>query len=112
MKNSQYRLSKLKYQLEGQRRKGKSFVVWRLNEEQLEYVTRSLKYQVIPYYYWVQTRQLQNYRMVKDPLLKELHHQNKRGKKNIVKRLSPSQLDTLEGYHIKYGVAKYKVNLQ
>lgn len=111
MKDKQYKLSRLKYQLADKKRNGVREVVWKLNHSQLEYITGVLHHQVTPYLYRIQTRKLKNYGATQSSLLKELHHTNKRGKKTIVKKLSHQQLQILDEYGIKYWVEKCKINL-
>lgn len=111
MKNRQYRLAKLKYQLEDKKRNGIRYVIWKLNRVQVDYIVEILRYQVTPYLYRIQTRQLKNYRGTQNSLLKELHHANKEGKKTIVKKLSVQQLKVLDEYGLKYWTEKYRIKL-
>lgn len=111
MNNKQHQLSKLKYQLKEKKRRKIKEVIWRLREEQLTYITENLHYVVIPYLYKVRTRTLKNYRSVTSPLLKNLHHQNKRGKQYMITCLSEPEKKLLDEYGIKYWVERYKIIL-
>ncbi len=111
MKDKQYRLSKLKYQLTDKKRKGVPQVIWKLNRAQKEYVTEVLHHEVIPYLYRIQTRRLKCYKATTNPLLKELHHKNKQGKKTIVKKLSAQERKVLDDNDRKYWPEKYQINL-
>ena len=111
MNNKQHHLSKLKYQLREKKRRKIKEVVWKLHEEQLTYITQSLHYTVVPYLYRVRTRTLKNYRAVSSPLLKKLHHQNKRGKQYLVTCLSEADKILLDEHGVRYWVEKYKIIL-
>lgn len=111
MKDKQYRLAQLKYQLADKRNKGVRKVVWKLNRAQWEYVTEVLHYEVTPYLYRIQTKKLICYKATTSSLLKELHHANKRGKRSIVKKLSAQQRRLLDESGIKYWIEKYQINL-
>ena len=111
MKDKQYRLAKLKYQLQERKRNGTRYVMWKLNREQVEYIVESLGYQVTPYLYRIRTRRLKNYKATQSSLLKEIHHANKAGKKTIMKKLSAQQIKVLDQYEIKYWPEKYRIKL-
>lgn len=111
MKDKQYRLARLKYQLAERKANGARRLNWKLNRAQVEYITEVLRYPVSPHLYRIQTRTLKNYRETQSSLLKQLHQANKQGKKTVVKSLNKKEVEILEDYGYKYWVEKYTIKL-
>lgn len=122
MKNSAYYNSKIKHQLKakadrmlknqlkGRRERKINSVVWKLNQEQLEFV-KHLGYYVEEYLYQIKTKQFKNLHAIKSTLLKDIHFKNKKGTKTMVKRLEDDEKKLLDEYGIKYRPYKFKIYL-
>ena len=107
MKNSEYRLSRLKHMLEEKKKSGKLYVTWKLNNEQLEFA-QNIGYNVVPYLYEIHTRPMQ---ILSGKLVKEIHYAAMRGQKSIVRTLNKSEDQFLSKVGVKHRVLKYKIYL-
>ena len=103
------KLSALKHQLEEKRRQGVEWVFKSLNDTQKRYLG-NFKYQMVPWLYWIKTKEVINVSKVTSKLIKEVHAARKRGQKDLYKKLTPKDLKTLDEYGIEYSVCKYKIN--
>lgn len=111
MKDKNYRLVRMKYDLADKKKRGQKAVIWRLSREQREYIIEVLHYEVTPYLFKIRTRKLVNYNSCNSPLLKELHHARKRNKDYVIKKLSREQKRQLDDYGIQYQAEKYLIKL-
>lgn len=110
MKNSAYENSRFKYQLLEKKRNGIKEVIWKLNPNQIEFIEKTLGFEVESYLYEVRTRKFSNvYKL--DSFLKEMHYRNKKGKQFMVTKLNGYQKDALDVLGIKYRPYKYKIRL-
>jgi len=107
MKNDQYRLSKLKYQLEEMKRNNCESVVKKLSPLQKEYV-ENLGYAVIPWIYEIDTQRIINYSYVCG-LLKEIHRASCRGQRKLYKKVNNNQIKILNRAGIQFRVLNYKI---
>ena len=106
---NQEKLSAMKHQLEERRRHGVEWVFKSLNDTQKRYL-ENLGYQVTPWLYWVKTKEMANVSKATSKLIKEIHAARKRGAKDLYKKLTPKNLESLDEYGIEYSVCKYKIN--
>lgn len=110
MKNSDYRLAKIKHKLKELKNRRVKSVQWRLTKQQNEYI-QGLGYKVIPYLYEVKTRTFINFSNIKNNKLKEIHYSCKKGKKAIVLKLNEGDIKILEEYGISFRPIKFKIIL-
>ena len=110
MKKRAYEISKFKYQLLNKKRNGVKEVIWKLNPGQIEFIQRKFGFNVEPYLYEVRTRTFHNVRNL-DGFLKDLHYENKKGKKFMITKLTLYQKDVLKELGIRYRPYKYKIIL-
>lgn len=111
MKNSAYRNSKIKHQLNEKRRHGVKDVVWKLTEEQALFIERDLHYKVEPYLYEVRTRPIEGVQHSNSKFLKDIHFKNKKGIGKIVLSLTEKSKALLDECEIKYKPFKFKIYL-
>ncbi len=111
MRKKDFRLSKLKKQLVQKKENGIKHVVWKINQEQLEYLSGLELFKIEPYLYTVKTRRCKgNYKDLPQ-LLKYLHQKNKKGVKQVTMYLSPEEVQLLNDYGVSHRVGKYKIIL-
>ena len=109
MKNQAYKLSELKFKVRSAQAEGKKQLVWKLNEEQADFL-RNQGYRVDDYLYWIETRIWNDVRH-KPGVLKELHYLRKKGIKKKVRTLTKKERRLLEEYAVRFGVLKYRIIL-
>ncbi len=109
MKNRNYRLEKLKRQIQIYESSGKKTIEWELNPEQKDYI-ESLGYELTPILYRFKTRQFKNIRSETN-LIKEIHFASKRGKWMMKRPLSKEEQNILQNADIRYTPVKYRINL-
>lgn len=88
----------------------KAELYWSLTQEQAEFI-RQQGFPVIPWLYEMKTRKFPRISETTDPLIKNLHYANKRGKKYFTTRLNEKQLNLLEELKISTRIVKYKIVL-
>lgn len=110
MKKKQYRESKLKYQLEKMKAKGKKSVLWKLTKSQKEFIEEL--YPVEPELYLIRTRYFSKEICEKYSILKRLNNEKKYKKKPyIFTKLNKKEKKILDELEIKYFEAKYRIRL-
>ena len=110
MKSKDYELSQLKYKLIKLKERRVKSVIWRLTNQQRDYI-ENLGYEVIPYLYEVKTKTFQNFSNINNCKLKELHYSNKKGKKTVVLMLKHKDMKDFEAYSVKFRPIKFKIYL-
>ena len=110
MKGKQYRLSKLKNQLQERKEYGTKVLYWSLKEDQAEYIRNF--YLVEPYLFTIKTKRIPKQIRMKSSLLKQIHYKNGQGKKYITLKLKPKDVSVLIENGIGYRIAKYTIYLQ
>lgn len=111
MTNKEMRFANIKYQLSKKKDDRKKYVIWKLDDNMLEYIQR-LGYQVEPWIYEIKTRKSASIRNAKSSIVKELHYANSRGKRSIYCKLKVGEKHTLDEIGITYRPYKYKIHLQ
>lgn len=111
MRFKQHQMSALKKQLLEKKRRGVKFLVWKLNKDQIEYITSVLHFRVEPYLYKIRTRSFSNIRLLEYNILKDLHYENKRGKQFDVRLLKDKDKYILTEYGVRYEPIKHKIYL-
>ena len=109
MKNQAYKFSELKFKIRSAQADGKKQLVWKLSEEQAEFL-RNLGYRVEDYLYWIETKTWIDVRH-KPGVLKELHYLRKKGVKKKIRTLSKKDRKLLEDHSVRFGVLKYRIIL-
>ena len=111
MKKSQHDLSKLKHQLFQMRNAGKKNPIWKLGEEEVEYLVR-VGFAVLPKIYRINTRTFENVKNM-NGLLKDVHYSKVKSKKNVIfKKLNSRQVQMLKEYGVKVVPYKYEIQLR
>ena len=87
----------------------KSELYWSLKPEQVEFI-RQQGFPVIPWLYEIRTRKFSRISEA-DPLIKNLHYANKKGKRYFTSRLNKDQLSLLKELDIPVRIVKYKIVL-
>lgn len=105
MKNSAYQMKQLKYKVMSNKDPKK---YWSLTREEIAYF-EGLGCIVKPAIFNIRTRKLIDYKNAKSSLLKQLHHDYKRGKKSINKFLTEKDVAILKENDIKHFPIKYRV---
>ncbi len=111
MKNSAYRYSKIKHQLNEKKQRGVRQVSWKLNFDEVEFIEKYLHYRVEPYLYEVKTRPIQGVKSSGSKILKDIHYKSLRGNKTIILTLTDKGLKLLDECEIKYRPLKFKIYL-
>jgi len=111
MKDSAYRYSKIKHQLKEKKERGEKEVVWKLSNNQVEFIKNELHYRVEPCLYEVRTKLIQSIESCDSKLIKEIHYKHKKGIKNTVISLSDKALNLLDEFSIKYRPFKFRIYL-
>lgn len=109
MKNKDYRLRKQLYELRSMAKNGTKSVVWKLSKEQMSFLAKY--YEIEPYLYTIKTKKFVRIYDIHDSLLKDIHYNNKRGKKEMVRRFSNEQKELLDRYDVMYKPYKYRIVL-
>lgn len=110
MTNKEKRLSALKYKLRQKKENCEKEVIWKLSNEQKEYVEQ-LGYTVIPWIYEITTKSIIGIRGVTEPMIRDVHYAGKRGQKKLYRKLKKKELKTLEEYGVRCYPFKYKIIL-
>lgn len=108
MKNNDHKLSLMKHRLREKYKQGIEEVKWKLDEEQLEYLTRA-GYQSEPYLFRITTRTIVGVSKSGSKLLKEIDHAKKNSKRELYKSLNAHQEELLKKYHVHYIPYKYRL---
>ena len=112
MNNKEYRLCQMKWQLKNLKRKGVIKVEWKLNPEQLDFVTNVLNYRTEPYLYEIKTRTISRYTLSSaSSILKDVHYNCKSGHSKIVRKINKKDRELLSQYGVKYTPFKYTIYL-
>lgn len=98
----------MKQQLRDKQRHGIEEVVWKLDEEQREYLTR-LGYASKPYLFRITTRKIADVSKSGSMLLKEIDSASKKSKRELYRPLTPFQEDLLQKHNVKYVPFKFKL---
>jgi len=109
MTNKQYRLSKLKYELGKKKSDGVKTVIWKLNQEQIQFI-RDLGYQVTPELYEVRTRRIA-VNGNSTGIVKRINRSAARGERKIVCPLRKRELKMLEELNVSCIPLRYKIIL-
>ena len=111
MKNKQFKYASLKKQLLARKMNGVRFVVWKLSNEQCEFIETCLGYSVEPFLYCVKTRCISHDIRNGNALLREVHYASKNKKYKIIKKLKFQDKKVLDEWDIPYTPFKYKIYL-
>lgn len=113
MKNDEYRLCKLKYELRRLKKENRKFTIRKLNEEERAYV-ESLGYKVLPHTYEVRTKRIRSQMALENEKVRKVSEAYEKGIKTISLRISKEARKIFDKYSIKYRQVKYKIilNLQ
>lgn len=111
MTNKENRLEKLKYELRQKKANGVERVIWKLDEEQSEYVER-LGYEKRPYMYEVTTKVIPDMGRGTHPLIRDISIAKKQGRNKLYLKLKTRELQELDERDIKYCPLKYEIILQ
>ena len=113
MKNDNYRLCKLKYELKRLKEENKKFTIRNLTEEERAYI-ECLGYKVIPHIYEVRTKRIRSQMALSNEKAKKVNEAYEKGIKTISLRISKTTQKIFDKYSIKYRPIKYKIilNLQ
>ena len=109
MTNKQHELSKTKKTLDCMKHNGKKMVVWSLKPDQVIFLSRF--YCVSPFLYTMKTKTFSNIRSIHSKLLKDLHYENKRGRKFITRPLTNEDMDLLKRNGVHFRPVKYRIVL-
>ena len=110
MTNKEYRLASMKHTLLAKRKAGQKEVIWKLNDEQLNYIS-SIAKDIFPYLYEINTRTFCSTDKIASSLIKEIHFARKNGKKKLYKKLKRNELKELKQYGVEYRCLKYRIIL-
>ena len=110
MKNKQFRLHSQLYQLRQMKNKGKQEVIWKLSQEQKEFLERF--FEIEPFSYVIRTKQFERIRNIDSTLLKDIHYACKQGKRMMTRQLSKDQKTLLQDYNVSFTVCKYRIVLR
>ena len=108
MKDRDYQLHAMYHKLMQKKHSGNTCVIWRLNKDQVEYLSQ--KFDVSPALYSIKTQPFRNLNQLSS-LCKDIHFAFKRGKSEIVKPLNFSELTQLKRLGVSVKVAKYQISL-
>ena len=111
MKNDDYRLCKLKHELERLKAENKQFTIRRLTEEERDYVEH-LGYTVLPHVYEVRTKRIRSQMALDNEKVKEVNEAYEKGIKIISLKISKETRKIFDKYSIKYKPIKYKIILK
>lgn len=111
MTNSENLLANLKHQLRQKRENQEKEVVWKLNDEQKEYVEQ-LGYGVIPWIYEINTKPIPGVKYARAKIIRDVHYANQRKRKKLYRTLKPKEVKALQEHEVRYHVLKYKIILQ
>lgn len=113
MKNDEYRLCKLKYELKRLKKENRKFTIRKLNEEERAYV-ESLGYKVLPHVYEVRTKRIRSQMASGNEKVRKVNEAYEKGIKIISLKISKETRKIFDKYSIKYRPVKYKIilNLQ
>ena len=109
MTNKQHQFSKLKYELSKKKSEGVKTVIWKLNEEQIQFI-RGLGYQVTPELYEVCTKRIA-VTGNSTGIVKRINRSAARGEKKIVCSLRKKELKMLEELNVSCIPLRYKIIL-
>ena len=110
MTDKQHKLAELKFKLRNARDSGRKVLIWKMSEEQREYV-ENLGYKVVPYLYEIQTRAISGISHNKLAIISKIHYAYTKGRRNLYKILSKSDIEILKRYGIPYRRFKDKIVL-
>lgn len=118
MKSKSMQISKLKYRLMEEKKKGSASIVLKLSPEFREYVERH--YKMIPWEYEIFTiprgktftKSGWQMRESKNHIINELYWASRRGESRIYRRLTPSDIKCLAENAIHFHAYTYKVFLR
>lgn len=99
----------MKKRLFDMKRSGVKSVHWKLSYEQKEVLSKF--FPIIPYLTEISTRPFNNIRIIRSPLLKDVHYAFKKGKMKIVKKIGREEEELLKANHIPHRVIKYEIKL-
>lgn len=111
MKNDEYRLCKLKYELRRLKKENRKFTIRKLNEEERDYV-ESLGYKVLPHTYEVCTKRIRSQMALENEKVRKVSEAYEKGIKTISLRISKEARKIFDKYSIKYSPIKYKIILK
>lgn len=111
MKNDEYRLCKLKYELKILKEKNSKFTIRKLTEEERAYV-ESLGYKVLPHIYEVRTKRIRSQMALENEKVRKVSEAYEKGIKTISLRISKEARKIFDKYSIKYSPIKYKIILK
>lgn len=110
MKDADYRFSKLKHQLKSKKAEKFEYVIWKLNEQQVEYI-QTLGYRVEPYLYVVITKRLPGSKKQYKGIIRGVISSNEKGIWKIYRKLKHQERKELEKCNIHFYPFKYKIFL-
>lgn len=111
MKNDEYRLCKLKYELKILKEKNSKFTIRKLTEEERAYV-ESLGYKVLPHIYEVRTKRIRSQMALENEKVRKVNEAYEKGIKIISLKISKETRKIFDKYSIEYSPIKYKIILK
>lgn len=110
MKNDNYRLCKLKHELNDLKERKVKFTMRKLTQEEVEYV-KQLGYKVLPFVFEVRTKKIRSQMALDNEKVRQVNAAYEKGQKIISLKLSKEHRKIFDKYSIKYLPIKYKVIL-
>ncbi len=112
MDNDNKKLQELGYKINGLKKRGKKKVEWNLTNTERKYVEELLgKENVIPIIYEIHTKSFKDLHNIKSSLIREIHYDNKAGKKTKGRSLKKQEKEELDKYEVKYNPIKFIIYL-
>ena len=112
MTNKQKQFARIKCQLIQRRENGNKEVIWKLSQEQREFVENNLGYRIIPWIYEISTTTIASVNFGGDSMMYQIYTARRRGQKKIYRKLKRREKKSLDDYGIRYRPFKYKIVLQ
>ena len=110
MRNKQYEISRTKKVLLEKKRRGEKYVIWKISQSQKEEIER-LGCRMEPWLFEIKTRRFNDVRALPAAILKEVHFENKKGKRTFVRHLKIREANILTSYDVHFSILKYKIYL-
>ena len=111
MTNKAHNFAKIKHQLLEKEQRDVKSVLWKLNDEQNDYVVRILGYETKPEIYEITTKKIRAPGRWSD-IIRDVNYANKRNIGKLYRRLNSAELEELERHDVLVRPFKRRVFLQ